>query len=479
MGVDPHHDGTVLKTAVDILENKTLFKDSFTLYGAFFAYFQAFTLFVFGKTLFALKAMTAFFYGITVFFLYKCWRHFLPVIMTVLSVLLFIGMAPFYLWIFLPWASVYSLTETVIIIYLLIRFLNRDSKKYLIVVGILTAFAFYTRQPVGITLFIAILFLLFNMYYFRLKKKLIPLFLWYFLGLFSIVIPYSLYALFTGAFHDWYTQQLVITIGSVPAYTLTFVFSCLFPKLQHYVWSVMPIVCLILLFSFYLSKYAKYKIIRKASVGEMKLLVFCVIAISSWHQYFPVACIRHIYWGGGIMIGIFIHFFWDVLKNCEPVKKFFVFIIIIGIFFYYNIEIRITNGIEKYKYYTMTFTEKGYYFDGMKLSGYEYAKYTELFKQIEIIKQIFPDKTILNLTNDNLLTAIFGDYVTWGNADPANNMSLTWYEDYFKDTINEQKPIIIVSDFSNIAAGFSVPDYVLVSKIGDISFYMDGSLLQN
>ena len=40
LGVDPHHDGIMLKPALDVLSGQVLFRDTFTQYGALTTYLQ-------------------------------------------------------------------------------------------------------------------------------------------------------------------------------------------------------------------------------------------------------------------------------------------------------------------------------------------------------------------------------------------------------------------------------------------------------
>src|SRR4051812_34011468 len=65
IGVDPHHDGIMLKSAMDVLSGQVLFRDTFDQYGALTTYLQAFSLFSFGASLKVLKISTVFFYALS------------------------------------------------------------------------------------------------------------------------------------------------------------------------------------------------------------------------------------------------------------------------------------------------------------------------------------------------------------------------------------------------------------------------------
>jgi hypothetical protein len=65
IGIDSHHDGIMLKPAMDILSNQILFRESFTQYGALTTYIQSLFLGVFGATLKVLKLSTVCMYALS------------------------------------------------------------------------------------------------------------------------------------------------------------------------------------------------------------------------------------------------------------------------------------------------------------------------------------------------------------------------------------------------------------------------------
>ena len=49
-----------------------------------------------------------------------------------------------------------------------------------------------------------------------------------------------------------------------------------------------------------------------------KLLLMTAICIASWAQYYPIPCVRHVFWGASPMIGMFFYFFWEVVPSYLP-----------------------------------------------------------------------------------------------------------------------------------------------------------------
>lgn len=157
LDIDPHHDGVMLKPALDMLAGQVLFRDTFTQYGALTTYLQVMALW-FQPTLLALRLLTVAAYALTLFFLYAAWREILPRSLAVLSCGLFMLFIPGYeknwldqYWMLVPWSSVFALLFQGIGLYALFRMIARDQPaRWAGWLGAATAAAFWCRQPVGV-----------------------------------------------------------------------------------------------------------------------------------------------------------------------------------------------------------------------------------------------------------------------------------------------------------------------------------------
>jgi hypothetical protein len=157
LGVDPHHDGIMLKPALDVLSGQVLYRDTFTQYGALTTYLQAMALW-FEPTLLTLRLLTVAAYAVTVFFLYAAWRLILPRSLAVLSCGLLMLFIPVQekdwldqTWVLLPWSSVFALMFQAIGLYALFRLiLGQQPARWGVVLGLSCACVFWCRQPVGV-----------------------------------------------------------------------------------------------------------------------------------------------------------------------------------------------------------------------------------------------------------------------------------------------------------------------------------------
>lgn len=160
VGVDPLHDGAMLKPALDVLAGQALFRDTFMQYGALSCYLQALALWV-EPALLSLRLQTVAAYGVTLFFLYAAWRAILPRALAAVAGALFILFIPVYerepwnheYWMLLPWSSVFAMMFQGLGLLALGRVIRGpEPARWSLVLGLACAGVFWCRQPVGVTM---------------------------------------------------------------------------------------------------------------------------------------------------------------------------------------------------------------------------------------------------------------------------------------------------------------------------------------
>jgi len=156
-GVDAHHDGIMLKPALDVLSGQVLFRDTFTQYGALTTYLQAAALWI-QPGLLSLRLLTVAAYGVSLFILYAAWRLILPRSLTIVACGLFMLFIPGYEmnwlgepWLLLPWSSVYALMFQSLALYALLNIIRHEQAgRWGVMLGLATACVFWCRQPGGV-----------------------------------------------------------------------------------------------------------------------------------------------------------------------------------------------------------------------------------------------------------------------------------------------------------------------------------------
>jgi len=157
LGVDPHHDGIMLKPALDVLSGQVLFRDTFMQYGALSCYLQAAALWL-QPTLLSIRLLAVAAYAVTLLFLYAAWREILPRSLTVVACGLFILFIPDYeknwldqYWMMLPWSSVFALMFESLGLYAMFRVIRGEQpQRWGLMLGLACACVLWCRQPVGV-----------------------------------------------------------------------------------------------------------------------------------------------------------------------------------------------------------------------------------------------------------------------------------------------------------------------------------------
>jgi hypothetical protein len=148
---DAHHDGIMLKPALDVLSGQVLFRDTFTQYGPLTTYLQAAALAIEPKLL-SLRLLAAAAQAGALGFLYLAWRTVLPRPVGLVAATLFIVWPMFYfpLFVMLPWSSTLALFFQSIALLALVRLVaGESSAPWGWLLGIGCACTFWCKQPVG------------------------------------------------------------------------------------------------------------------------------------------------------------------------------------------------------------------------------------------------------------------------------------------------------------------------------------------
>jgi hypothetical protein len=154
LGIDPHHDGVMLKPALDVYSGQRLFGDTFSMYGALSTYAQVFFLWAMGKTLLSIKVGTVLSYGLTASVLSLAWRRFLPLSLVVLSLVVCLILPNFFdyspVHIMLPWSSVYAMVFQALGLLYLLKTIDGSSMGNSFIAGASAALVTWCRMPVGV-----------------------------------------------------------------------------------------------------------------------------------------------------------------------------------------------------------------------------------------------------------------------------------------------------------------------------------------
>ncbi len=342
LGIDLHHDGILFKPAFDVASGKMLFRDTYTQYGALTTLIQGLGLIIFGKYLIVMKLSAALFYGLSSVLLYLISIKILPRFLSLVTVAVWLCLAPYYTWTFLAWSSVYALFFQLASALALLTAAEKKSLKFELLGGIFTALTFWCRQPVGVFLFLSI------MVFYLFSKKSFTAFL---KGNLYTSAAFLAWIIFNGALIDWWKQSIMFSFywsqSEGVGFSLSKVFISLFPNVitPFTIWAVLPVWAVLPIGTGLL-------VIR--NFKNKKILLLSLIGLASWLQYYPMSDVRHLYWAGtpmfpllaALIYQLFTEFLNIDIKLTKNLAGIIASMVFIGIFWPEAVY-RITAGQKK------------------------------------------------------------------------------------------------------------------------------------
>ena len=306
LGMDLHHDGIMFKAAADAAAGKWLFKEIFCQYGILTPLVQGAVLKIAGVELAALKIAAAVVYGGIILLSDLLWRRFLSLPGRLLNGVMFFVLAPYLFVPFHIWSSVYALFFMLLGTEFFLLGLEKEKSRFFVFSGICAMAAFGFRWPCGVVTLLAALIVC-GAAAFAGCRAFQKTFFPFLAGGGAVALLFALYLTAGGAWHDFFRQTFSFVGkfawergGSGSFYRLAETF---FPhgETMNFIFSFIPLGALGLFF-FCIRKFFKTPAAGKEDISLIALLVF---GLAAWHQYYPVPCVRHLYWGALPLFGAY------------------------------------------------------------------------------------------------------------------------------------------------------------------------------
>lgn len=443
LSIDLHHDGVMLKPATDVASGQVIFRDTFSQYGAFATFFQALAIKVWGAELLVIKWQTVFFYALSAVMLDVIFVRWLTRFFRVAMLLLFVGLAPFYLVVMHPWSSVYALFFMLLATEFMLRFEERGRKIDLFITGVAAAFAFGCRQPCGLVLALGIMMALVAQWYFGGQKiqRLLRNSGILLGGIVAVIVPFVLYLWVNRAEEDYWIQTFAYASrfgwqrggsGDLVNILITFL-----PYDSTFV--VFPLAALTV---FILALRRLWQKNAANYLHALQIFTVAVLALASYHQYYPVPCVRHLYWAAIPMFGVFAYLLQWLWQRPWPKACRVTILALLLIYPVSAVCYRMYYGAVRLNAPRQTVDIAG--LRGMKLHTPEANYYLRMQKEFARIPAEFQKQPYVNFTPDALLCIFFP---TQNNPHP---MFVNWenkvYGDYLEQMrqfVAERHPVII------------------------------------
>ncbi len=317
IGIDMHHDGVMLIPALKVADGGILFRDVFYQYGLIVPLLQGGAVALFGGELLVIRLLTVLFYGGSAVLLDLLWKRFLPSKISCLVPVMFCLFSACTMVTFHSWSSVYALFFMLLYGLFTIRYFENAnySKWNLFFAGAAAALTWGCRTPCGaVTVFAAVLVLLgLNWFCGKSSGKV-----WletgcFFAGFLIVALFAFSYICFSGAWDDFIKQNFgyVSDFAYERGGSGSWQYFCnsLFPFYQddlmfsNAFFAFLPLCAMVIL---YLRVRNGILSGAEEMCRWMPLAILFILALGSWHQYYPVPCVRHLFWGGTPLFGAFL-----------------------------------------------------------------------------------------------------------------------------------------------------------------------------
>jgi len=430
---DWHHDGILFKPAVDVASGKSLFRETFTQYGALTTYLQGAAVALFGKHLIVLRIEAALFLALTGALLYIICSQIVQQYAAILPTLVWLFMAHYSISSLLPWSSIFSLFFVILGGWLLISSQQGVTSRFkgysfCFASGIAFAAGFWARQPYGIVFVLVCLYFVIAIF-----DRNIPFlttirnFLFFAMG---FVITHCLMLLWLWvdqSLNDWWIQSILgaQSFAETTSNQESFIEGVLiklFPKPNtvwagngSYIWTFLPVFNLVVL----LSITFRLVVVRQQSPSLRALLILCLLGIGTWHQYYPISSIQHVYFGATPMIGVTVCSWFLLFRTIGFGKVFNLLCVgtLIILLFGNDMYYRFNAGINKYPVAAVDFpTLEGMKFSNkfvkelIRYSGEDkqyYKNLADLGATLKKVQILDPNRSLLTITEDAYLPAVF------------------------------------------------------------------------
>ena len=426
--IDLHHDAVMLKPAIDVVSGKVIFRDTFCQYGALGVWLQALAVKFFGGEVAVIQLLTVLFYGGCAVVCDRVYRRFLTLPFRALNLVMFWGMAPFYMVPMHPWSSVYALFFMLLNIEFILRFLDGGGRYATYLAGCFAGLAFLARHPCGLIFIPGLAVLSVMAWRERSKWRAV---LSYVSGFAAVLAAFALYLTLVGAWSDYLRQCFGYVFGFAVergGHLQWGEIAKRFFPLNEVLWlidtvySVLPLLCITW------AAAALRRICRAskpASADDLKCLLIAVAGLVSWHQYYPVPCLRHLYWAAIPMFGVMaltVQRLWSSPDRRVLKRAAALLLVLVALF---PVGFRIGFGAVPLLGSASNFTRVTHLpgLRNMRLSGRELSALEPIWQVFELLPPAIKSRGVFNYTPDAVFSVMLPEtdfrhqmFVNWGSS---------------------------------------------------------------
>jgi len=466
--VDPHHDGVMLKPACDVASGQTLFRDTFTQYGALTTWVQALAVKVAGRNLLTLRLQTALTYGLIAVLMWLVYSRFLPNYLATFSCLAWLFSGYFFLnypgMFILPWSTLFAVCSALLSLYLLLRFLEGGRWRALFAAGFVTALTFWFKVNYGGASFLAALLFLALLQLREERRRAAAAFAVFLGGCFTAHALFAGWLAAQGSLRDFWLQSVKLALAfsgnnafSSNEYTAVRVLKSLFQvDSPHggisYLWLLLPLASCAVFFRSARASAAK----EDASAENKALLAVSSASLGLWLGYYPIPALFHMYLSSVLFFGLLAYLVLQAAARLGFSGNRLLVLAVLSMFFLPDFSYRLRSFMVKMaKAEAFERIEAPGFLRGMYVPAVEKAAFAEMGKLITGSRG-----PLLNLTN----SALYSLYKEDGRNPHKMSMDWGWINSFlYPDYIPTVARQIMKGEGCILSAdSYMVPGYVPV-----------------
>ena len=461
LGVDLHHDGIMFIPALRVASGGLVFRDVFCQYGFLSPLLQGLSLYLGGHELLVMKYFSVLFYAGSAVLLDIIWERFLSSNWRNFLLLMYFSLMPDQMVTFHAWSSIFALFFSLAALWLLLKNLSSGNWIFLALSGFFAGLTFLARHPVGAVCYLAIFgSLFFNTMLEPAQKRSWKKF---FLALGTATVTFSallagiaLLLYYCNAWDDFilqcftYVSDFIRARGSggngngVSGNSWGYLAESLMPFITDNVFGD-SIFATLPLFALYWLYNATCTAVRKPEEKEYHVMIcaLAIFAFGSWHQYYPVPCVRHLFWGGVPFFGFFVLSIRALWKYNGSRKKLAKILLSLSLFQYlFCASPRIYSSIRRLNGASRRHVSDLPGLRGIKLARGETKLINYLRDSFDQLPEQIKKRGVINHTKDGLWSIILPDA---GFRHPQFiNMGKALYKDY------EDKVMLFVKQYQPV-----------------------------
>ena len=417
MGLDFHHDGVVFIPALRVAAGEVVFRDVFCQYGLLSPLLQGFAAWIGGGELLFVKYFSVLFYAGIAVVLDLVWEPLLSARWRNVIFLMFLGLMPDTIVTFHAWSSIFALFFSLLSLWMMLKHLAGKGWWTLFLCGIFAGLTFLSRHPVGVVTVVAMAGALFVevMLKYPAKERFMKFLKTSSLSVGTallVIAAAAIYLICNNAWDDFvlqcYTNVSKFVHERSDGSSWGYLSESLFPFITDAVFfdsifAVLPLTAMAWLL------IAVRRAVRNKGESEKDYMLCAVsiFALGAWHQYYPVPCVRHLFWGGVPFFGLWVlsvKELWAVDSTRRIWCRIAAVLLIVhavycSYFRLFSAWQRLETSVNRRQLDIPGIR-------GMKLTRAEYAMLTGVLSTIEQLPEDIRRRGVLNYTAEGLWSVI-------------------------------------------------------------------------